>query len=352
METLGLVYTESDAEEDATLFMTEAFDFSSYAILDTDECIPRSDSTECSNENLVNFSIDKHLQAMRALAIAEAVLGFDQSESEFEHWDMVESNTDKNKSELEKKWPMKVRLNTQPTVETSSWAADYDYDVTNGRLKQLRKDIERDQLLINSQLSIGASVSLGGTLSVIGKICDRIMSENHFPSLPGVAKNHFAHCILMKASRTNAGGIAFSVLQNMIDARIMTLLPQSHITPPIRVNIRLGRFPSSLATSNSNGTSNSHNNEHTSPSWGLLCQIVCDSYYAVRRTDDLLDEVDTTMQQTGSGDQHELAGRIVRATYEDYVLFELKLYGNEIGNLQRVVDDSRILGQVVLQPID
>lgn len=187
-------------------------------------------------------------------------------------------------------------------------------------MKQLRKDIERDRLIVNGIRMVGAEAGLDAILSKICDICDDIHAECGIPKLGDEVKEFAVLSLLSKASRSHSGGIAFQAAQNLIDPATAMLMPQSAVAPPLKINIHLGAFPPTRsqalaaekelsvvqAQAQAQGasvrdTENSHptNSESTGCSssgtsaamdkgrgrWGLVCKITGESIFKVQLYD-------------------------------------------------------------------
>jgi hypothetical protein len=88
--------------------------------------------------------------------------------------------------------------------------------LSNIPMKQLKKDFERDKVIINGNRLIGAASSFEDVLREIEDILDRNLLNCMMPLLPSCVKRNFALQTLILASRTNSSGIAFEALRNFI----------------------------------------------------------------------------------------------------------------------------------------
>lgn len=123
-------------------------------------------------------------------------------------------------------------------------------------MKQLKKDIERDRLLVNGIRIVGAELGLDTVLQKICDVCDQIHTECGIPILGNEVKEFAVLSLLSKASRSHSGGIAFQAVQSLIDPTVAMLMPQSAVTPPLKINIHLGAFPSSSCRTTTNTNTN------------------------------------------------------------------------------------------------
>lgn len=114
--------------------------------------------------------------------------------------------------------------------------------------KQLRRDIERDKLIINSNLIVGADGGIEKVLSTFREICEKLLEEVNLPLSDLMAKSlrDYAIACLGLASRTNSGGIAFHTLQSVIESNQISLVPLSSQAPPLLLRIYATPFIDSI----------------------------------------------------------------------------------------------------------
>lgn len=79
-------------------------------------------------------------------------------------------------------------------------------------MKQLRRDIERDVIVINGVKMLG-SAGLEAVVEDIGKAVDYAFSSSQRVTLSDESKRAFSLACLGKAARTNSGGQSFQALQ-------------------------------------------------------------------------------------------------------------------------------------------
>lgn len=87
-----------------------------------------------------------------------------------------------------------------------------DLDTT---LKQLRKDLERDRLLVNSIRVLGATLGLSGIMQLVGDVCNKILLECGLPRLSDEMRDHVVLAVLGKAARSHSGGTPRAMLLYM-----------------------------------------------------------------------------------------------------------------------------------------
>jgi hypothetical protein len=81
--------------------------------------------------------------------------------------------------------------------------------------KQLQKDIERDQLVVDGQRMIGSNVGLDSCLRSVGDAIDNCLASCFLPSLSGSLRDEVVRAILTSVSRTNSGGVALHTLRSI-----------------------------------------------------------------------------------------------------------------------------------------
>lgn len=352
-------YTEEDAEADVEIFMKEAFDVNTYTILESTGTVKDDRTGSLQRDDSVQSLVQKHLRNSRFLQFADDFVLSEMSFLEQESWELVDDVVPKEADDLQpdlnspskSRWPLKLPVNTPGNPQKVTTMSNS----TEADVKQLRKDIERDQLLVNSKHVIGASSMLDGVLNTIKEVCNHILQESGLPAMPQVTNDHLAHAILFKASRTNSGGIVFGTLQSLIDQDSLLLIPQSSMSPPLKVTVHLGSFPKAVLEDDICHVG--------APPWGLICKIECESFYLVRRSDDLMNDsrISTSGESVESDTKNggeisdvkgaEFANKLLSAVYEDFVLFEIKSYGNEMANVSRILTDGGNGAHVLIKPI-
>jgi hypothetical protein len=83
-------------------------------------------------------------------------------------------------------------------------------------IKQLKKDFERDRVIINGNRMMGAMTTFEGVIRQVEEIFDRNHLHCLLPSLSPGNKRNIALQVLKLASRTNSSGIAFEVLRQFL----------------------------------------------------------------------------------------------------------------------------------------
>lgn len=191
----------------------------------------------------------------------------------------------------------------------SSWEQLSSSDAS---VKQLQKDIQRDQLLINGNLIVGADGGLSAVKMILGDAVDKVMVECDIPLFHVHEKDAFCVAVLKKASRTNSGGIAYNVLQSKLSRPSeVTIVALSQLAPPLQVRVRMGNFavdvpslsPACPGTFHSLfskrlGISEPEEERCATQSvikWGLVARVECSLYFTVKchNSGESCDEQDT-----------------------------------------------------------
>jgi hypothetical protein len=345
------IYTEADAEEDAEIFAREGLQFNDFCFVDkvADLSVLSSENERKELEMLT--AVDQHYENSRLIHFAKDVINIEVCFLEEENWELIRpvevcsTLTDGTTNNNISFWPKRIRLcdYIQDNFSSPSFSEFVSNHSEESCIKQIRKDVERDRLLLNGQLLFGSSSTLDGITHSIHSVFDKLMKETGLPLLSQNVKERLTYSVLYKACRTNSAGSVLTVLQSLIDLQHLLLIPQANLTPPMKVCLKLGAFSKSEL--------NDVNEQIQGTSWGVVCQIQCESSYLVRAIQDF-EELEKQTSLSSSIKGHELSGKLLSATFEDYVYFETKTYGNEISNIDRVIDDSRYAGHVIISLIE
>ena len=105
-------------------------------------------------------------------------------------------------------------------------------DICAGEItgKQLQKDIERDQLVIDGMRVVGSSEGLDYCLASVGKSIDNCLSSCFLPALGSDLRMKFARAILTTACRTNSGGVALHTLRSITGEMHITSIIHASLT--------------------------------------------------------------------------------------------------------------------------
>ncbi len=247
------------------------------------------------------------------------------------------------------------------------------------QLKQLKKDIERDRLLLNSQRLVGANIGIDKIIQSIIQLLHTLADECLLTRLSDNIANEIALAILLKASRTHSGALTFQALQNLLNPEKFMLLPQSSSTPPLNICIRLGSLaiPPSLTTivGTPSVSPTIKPTDGGGMDLGYVCRISCESRYKVQKRldhmmmmddDDNMNEegreedmnnknkdiVEDVRESLQEGDQVSdlMVDKVVSALFEDFIFCPLPqpLYGKWSSDIKN--DDSESNEITVKQP--
>ena len=268
-----MIYTDEDAINDSKLLITENIDFDmnwiGVELLRTNSCA--ADNNNARVEQKVHKedgsllkAISSHLKNLRYLKFSKEAVGTELS-NQSESLDIFCAKTKISRSsdfrdefrDLKSLClPHSVHLDDHSspfTVNLPSKVSVADIEGIERMLqrdesleakeKQLKKDVERDRILLNGVRISGSEAGIDAIYNQIGKICDAVLQESSLPILDESLKAQFTHIVLGKSSRTHSGGITFQAVQAIIDPLKSMLLPQSNITPPIHIKVSVGNFP-------------------------------------------------------------------------------------------------------------
>jgi hypothetical protein len=237
-------YTEKDAEFDSELVFHETED------LDTITAMGNSllSGQESGSGQRIHNSVLSHLRNVRYSKFAREALRTELDGVRSETILPAASTKVNTVGELTPE-EFKQRLRKESHIyaveipNVSQMISDAGLVRVEASMKQLKKDIERDRLLVNGIRMVGAEAGLDAILSKICGVCDTVHTECGMPKLSDEVKEFVVLSLLSKASRSHSGGIAFQAAQCLIDPATAMLMPQSAVAPPLKINIYLGAFP-------------------------------------------------------------------------------------------------------------
>jgi hypothetical protein len=373
-------YSEDDLELDCEVFLSETEDINNNWLGDFVLVTKREENQRSlKRHNEVLSSFNTHTKSIRLLNCINSALQIELENAVLLSVDSLQSGeNNKNITDENRLWslsnlPVTRSVNNIPNIDTMIAKNDKPEEV----MRQLKKDIERDTLLINGLRVCGAQVGLSDALKQVGAIVGQLMSECSLPALPSTMSDTLSKVILNKASRTHAGGITFQALQSMIDANTQMLIPQSSSAVPLNVQIAIGAFPTVFDANihhnhNNNNSRNSDNIDiiadyvavnHRLKYWGVVCCIECESVFHVNNRDTPTlnfnsdcDEVvspsstpdRTIATNNSSNNNNNSSSSYVKVVYTDFVLLDLKLSEAEMTNTDNIISDSKRLGTVTL----
>ena len=221
---------------------------------------------------------------------------------------------------------LSLPLRIQPQNSPSQGLA-----LTESSLKQLKKDVERDALVINGRVLVGSELKLEGCFSRMCEAIESVLVENGLPLLCREGAELLSFHVLTSISRTHSGGVSFQALRSTVDTEATLIVPNSASAPPLRVVISVGSFAVP-----------SGGEESASPQrleWGLLCRVLAVTSFRLKAVSHLDEEVDA------SATDHS-----VRVAFEDAigVPIDPRLREISLAAVERAVRERRTLGKVTI----
>ncbi|RYY74390.1 hypothetical protein EON63_19690 [archaeon] len=181
--------------------------------------------------------------------------------------------------------------------------------------KQLKKDIERDKLMVNGQLFLGAEMGINKVHTLLVDVMAAALGDCQLPRQSSQMLEKLATIVLYRTSRTISGGMAVTALQSFVDMCEYLIVPDPQATPPLSISIHIGK-PG-----------------HMLP-WGIVCDISCEYVYALKSIEDCMgDSAESPNTSTSMSTQH------LRLTYTHTALYALDLTEIEAVNWELITDD-------------
>jgi hypothetical protein len=299
-------YSVEDLEFDCDLLMSETEDIN----LNWMNVVFTKKPNQTKEETALNNAVDKHAKTMRYLSFAKSVIEVEIDKLSVKEIDTISEdslqigNTHLTLNDV----PMKFTVRDIDGID----AMIAKHETQEARRRQLKKDVERDVLLMNGVRISGAEKGLDIVLQLISDICDQIMKECDLKLLGDDTKHVLSETILSVASRTHSGGITFQALHSLIDPAESMLIPQSAAARPIRVQISVGSFPSVYYNS-----SLLQIDSGSGQKWGVVCQVTCESVFQVQNRECPTESCIVGVDPSAS------AVPTVRVIYQDYILLDL-----------------------------
>lgn len=320
---------EDDIENDTQLWLREEVDFSNFFI---NKAVSNGAYDDDDLMQEVELSVQKHFEKLRFAQFSAASLEGElirchhlQSEKLI-YPEKINFATEPNqfvdlKSSGKITFPFIIPLSeiiSQNSPENSSVEA---------RLRQLKKDLERDKFLINNNRVIGAGLGMSGILDILSAIYDHLTTEESLPLLQNPLKEDLSHEILFKASRTHSGALVYHALQNLIDSDSSMLLPNSSVVPPIKINISLDKI-----------------NHHslTKGQWGIVAKISSEFIYSIQKKEDF--SPDLPNRETERNENFKFGSlytcQSIHMLYEDIVSCPINLSVDHHHSSGSILSDS------------
>ena len=239
-----ILYSEADAEFDSHLVFQEIEDLDPITWMGN----ALLSGTDSSQDSQIRSAIRTHLQNVRFSKFSQESLQAECNNIK-DKYNASANNHIRDVSSCESLEEYKAKVSENGCVcavdipNVGQMISDAGLVRVEASMKQLKKDIERDRLLVNGTRIVGAESGLDSVLRRICEVCDEVHQECGLPKLGNEAKEYTVLSLLSKASRSHSGGIAFQAAQSLIDPATAMLVPQSAVTPPLKINIYLGAFP-------------------------------------------------------------------------------------------------------------
>lgn len=198
--------------------------------------------------------------------------------------------------EMEALCPLKISLDALRSLEHE----------VHFSLKQVRRDYDRDKVVINGVHLIGADKGLDGILRELSDCMDRVCMLSRLPLAEDDFKRETGLKVLHLASRTVSGGAsltAFQCLASEIPDHF--IVPDSHLAEPVLIRISSGSFhPLSECTQRAH-----------SLNWGLKFQMICPFYFCLKSRSTEVDQRSLTPFRVAFETTLELAADLVSNRY-------------------------------------
>lgn len=207
-------------------------------------------------------------------------------------------------------------------------------EMSEASLKQLKKDIERDALVINGRMMVGSELKLEGCFARICEAVESVLVECGLPLLGPEAMRLLAFHVLNRISRTHSGGLSFQTLRSIVDTESTLIVPNSAAAPPLRIVISAGSFPSPHTRVQDDEAAL---NMTESAAWGLRCHVSATTSFSLKSIAHLDAEVDASSTDLS-----------VRVVFEDSISLQIDPRMKEVGReaVDKAVSSS--LGKAVV----
>ena len=189
-------------------------------------------------------------------------------------------------------------------------------------LKQLRKDIERDVLIVNGIQLSGSDNGLEGVIKLVTSLIQKVLRDCDLSPIEISVAETIAIEILKKATRTHSGAMAYQLLQYILNMETVTIVPVSTRAKPLSINISI------------DSTEGGNN-------WGLICKIQCSTFFNLRSSESLIthDEIVNFEKPAET--------IIIQALYENFICSEINIGGNySITSNQKLLGTTATDGRV------
>lgn len=166
-----------------------------------------------------------------------------------------------------------------------------DLAIEKDTAHQDKRDIERDNIILNGVLFSGSELKYRGMIEAFHQALDDLIPSVFKPEsqpIPAArynsALNRFSRVIVHLGNRTNSGGAALELIVKLFGgSELLTIVPSSGKAAPIAVNLKVGRVE----------------DQHGSD-FGILAEVSASTFFSLVDASDLspCSEVSTTFRQT------------------------------------------------------
>jgi len=143
-------------------------------------------------------------------------------------------------------------------------------------VRQLTKDVSRDDFILQGERIMGAKQGLNGIVKKLLAAMASSCSDFGVHAIPRDVAQHMIYVALTGVNRTNSSGLALETLRKILPAH-MGLLPLSDAADPLVVSVRFGSCPQlgvEVPDACSQGGADTGAHMGVSPcSWGLVLHL-------------------------------------------------------------------------------
>lgn len=279
-------YSSSEAQRDTQTILGHTCQDIAHVLNDNvSEVLPFQDGIAQIDARLMAMYMQSiHVSRFAAEALhVERILLVNKLQSRLENED-VEERKGKLASASEgstiRKHTVSSIVDILPLKVSAGESEPEDIHAVESSLKQLKKDIERDKLIVNGKVIIGSEAKLQGCMDFISDVIDSVLLECSLPLLSREGKEILIFCLLRNIARTHSGGATFQALQTAVDIDTTLIVPVSASAQPLRILVSVGSFPIRQSLSSS---STSHVDQDVE--WGLKCLVLASTVFILKSID-------------------------------------------------------------------
>lgn len=280
-----LFYRNEDADDDSLMLMQQSYDVSLYstvALAHEKVAIELSESLTAFNTTNDSLQKEFHKYSLlwRSLKFEKEYIDLkitdfsglagsvrsttpqNETEQIFRRFSSVSQGVTGEVNGIVCSLPHVINLGSISSIIEPSTIEDSSF-------KQLKKDIERDKLLINGNLYIGANGGIDGAIDFFQTTIEKLIYELAALRPDKSVIRSFGLSCLKLASRTNSGGIAFHMIQTVLIKDKYSLVPVSSLATPLLIRL------SGIPIESGDGTT----------SISIRCDVECSTYFQIFSVD-------------------------------------------------------------------